>query len=335
MALIVMLAGGELWAAADASPARQAPTPAFTAGESVDWLRAHGVTDAERLLSLARPEYVPTAEPTIRAGLPDLSEPLVYALIVAQKWHDTLTPNVPLQYGLNTADGYDGGVLPLLRWVRLSTLVVPSPRPDGVLLSRLESLPDDRVLDVLGVRYVIANGGLAGRPGLQPVANFGDLQIFARPNPVPRDLLVFSASGAKDDEEVLARMRQPTFDPNREVVFSEGQTTPGDARDPIAVTPSEARPGRWRAHVSLPAAGWLLQREAWYPGWRARVDGAETPVLRVDVLYRAIPLSAGEHDVEVFFDSATFRSGLWLSLAGLVVVALLFALPILRTRVRR
>ena len=78
-------------------------------------------------------------------------------MLVAQKWHDTLTPNVPLQYGLNTADGYDGGVLPLLRWVHLSALVVPSPRPDGVLLSRLDGLPIDRVLDLLGVRYVIAN----------------------------------------------------------------------------------------------------------------------------------------------------------------------------------
>ena len=56
--------------------------------------------------------------------------------------------------------------------------------------------------------------------------------------------------------------------------------------------------------MSLPAAGYLLQREAWYPGWRARVDGVDTPVLRADLLYRAMPLGAGAHDVEISFDSS-------------------------------
>ena len=70
-----------------------------------------------------------------------MPESLVDLVLVAQKYHDTLTPNVPLQYGLSTADGYDGGVLPLLRWLHLSGLVVQSPRPDGVLLTRLEVCP--------------------------------------------------------------------------------------------------------------------------------------------------------------------------------------------------
>src|SRR5439155_23130350 len=131
LGMLVAMTGTELWAAAEASPARQAPPPAFTQGETVDWLRAHGVTDQERLLSLARPEYVPAAEDEVRAGLTSLPEPVVESVLVAQKWHDTLTPNVPLQYGLNTADGYDGGVLPLLRWLHLSGTLVQSPRPDG------------------------------------------------------------------------------------------------------------------------------------------------------------------------------------------------------------
>src|SRR5207302_935889 len=98
----------EMWAAAEASPARQAPPPAFTEGETVDWLRANGVSDQQRLLSLARPEYVPASEAEVRAGLSALPPHQVDSVLVAQKWHDTLTPNVPLQYGFNTADGYDG-----------------------------------------------------------------------------------------------------------------------------------------------------------------------------------------------------------------------------------
>src|SRR5438552_3525672 len=198
LGMLVAMTGTELWAAAEASPARQAPPPAFTQGETVDWLRAHGVTDQERLLSLARPEYVPAAEDEVRAGLTSLPEPVVESVLVAQKWHDTLTPNVPLQYGLNTADGYDGGVLPLLRWLHLSGTLVQSPRPDGVLLTRLDSLPPDRQLDLLGVRYLVANAETPGRPDLQMV-DFGDLRLFARPNPVPLSLVVFGATRAADE----------------------------------------------------------------------------------------------------------------------------------------
>jgi hypothetical protein len=324
----------------DASPARQAPPPAFTEGETVAWMRAHGVTNQERLLSLARPEYVPAAEDELRAGLSALPEPQVISVLVAQKWHDTLTPNVPLQFGLNTADGYDGGVLPLLRWLRLSSLVVEAPRADGVLLTRLDALPSDQTLDLLGVRYVIANDGTPGRSDVEMI-DFGDLRLFARPDPVPRSLIVFGATSVPTEGAALERMAKRDFDSNRELVLETTQSSVLSAQssrlNPVSVQPDVARAERWHAHVSLAQAGYLLQREAWYPGWRARVDGNDTPVLRADVLYRAVALGPGEHDVEIFFDSATFNRGALLSLGGLVIVVILLSwrwLPIMRTSVR-
>ena len=335
LGMLVALSGAELWAVADASPARQAPPPVFSQGETVDWLRAHGVTNQERLLSLARPEYVPAVEDEVRSELGPLPEPIILAVLVAQKWHDMLTPNVPLQYGLNTADGYDGGVLPLSRWLRLTTLLVPSPRSDGALWTRLESLPADRLLDLLGVRYLIANDGTPGRADMQMV-DFGDLRLFARPNAVPRSLVVFGATSAASDSAVLDRMAMADFDSNREVVL-QAPASPGFSTEPLAVMPDQVAAERWHAHVSLSQPGYLLQREAWYPGWRARVDGVETPVVRADLLFRAVALGPGEHDVEIFFDSPTFFRGTLLTGAGLVLVILLLTwrwLPIMRVRVQ-
>jgi hypothetical protein len=340
LAVLASMTGAELWAVAGASPAREAPPPAFTPGETVDWFRAHGVTNQERLLSLARPEYMPAREDEVRAGLGSLPEPLVISVLVAQKWHDTLTPNVPLQFGLNTADGYDGGVLPLLRWLHLSNLLVASPRPDGVLLTRLEELPTDRLLDLLGVRYLISNSDTQGRPDLQMV-DFGDLRLFARPNPVPRSLVVFGAARVANEAAALDSMSKIDFDSNREVLIEGAEVDVGVLRvgvDPLPVQPDQVGPEYWRGRVSLPErGGYLLQREAWYPGWRARVDGSDAPLLRADVLFRAIPLAAGDHDVEIFFDSASFWRGGLLSLGGLVIVVIMLAwrwLPIMRTSVQ-
>src|SRR5205823_6633583 len=91
----------------------------------------------------------------------------------------------------------------------------------------------------------------------------------------------------------------------------------------------------WHARVALAQPGYLLQRESWYPGWHARVDGVEVPVLRADSVFRAVALSAGNHDVEIYFDSPSFKRGALLSLAGLVVIIVLMAWrPIIRTRVQ-
>ena len=339
LSLLIVLSGAELWAVADASPARQAPPPAFTQGESVDWLRANGVSDQERLLSLARPEYVPAAEAGIRAGLSSLPPSVVDLVLVAQKWHDTLTPNVPLQFGFNTADGYDGGVLPLLRWLHLSRLVVDSPRSDGVLLTRLESIPSDRVLDLLGVRYVIANADAQATSDLQLI-DFGDLRLFRRPQVVPLSLVVFQASPVADERSALERMAAVDFDPTREVVLEGVSGAPptainGVAPDSLAVQPDTVGAERWHARVSLTRPGYLLQREAWYPGWHARVDGTEAPLLRADGLFRAVAVGAGVHDVDIYFESASFNRGTLLSGAGLVVIiVLLLYRRIIRTRVR-
>ena len=330
--VLVAMTATELWATAEPSPARQAPPPAFTQGQTVDWLRAHGVTDQERLLSMARPEYVPAAEDEVRASLSALPETLVDSVLVAQKWHDTLTPNVPLQFGFNSADGYDGGVLPLLRWLHLSALLVQSPRADGVLLTRLDAVPPDGQLDLLGVRYLIANADTPGRPDMQ-VVDFGDLLLFARPNPVPLALVVSGATSVHNEAAALARLAGSDFDSNREVVV-EGDAPSLVSQAPgVAVTPDAIGPERWHARVSLSQPGYLLQREAWYPGWRARVDGRDAPVLRADALFRAVQLGAGEHDVEIFFDSASFNRGAVVTLTGLLVIILLLAWrPIMRLR---
>lgn len=334
LVLLVGLTGGELWAAANSSPARQAPPAAFTDGELVAWFRANGVDAQQRLLSLARPEYVPASENAIRAELSSQPAAQVDQILVAQKWHDTLTPNVPLQYGLNTADGYDGGVLPLLRWLHLSGLVVQSPRPDGVLLTRLEDLPTDRTMDLLGVRYLIANEGAQPRANLQMV-DFGDLRLFIRPDPVPLSLVVFGSTAVADEDSALARMAAPDFDPTREVVVeaAAGGVAPGAAPQPISA--DVVQPERWHAHVSLQQPGFLLQRQALYPGWRARVDGADVALEHADSLFRGVPLSAGEHDVEIYFDSSSFKRGALLSIAGMVVIIVLLAWGrIIRTRVQ-
>jgi uncharacterized membrane protein YfhO len=74
------------------------------------------------------------------------------------------------------------------------------------------------------------------------------------------------------------------------------------------------------------ADGWLVLTDAGYPGWRATVDGASVEITRADVLFRAVPIPAGQHRVEFAHAPISFRIGVGISLVTLVgcVVALWF-----------
>lgn len=63
----------------------------------------------------------------------------------------------------------------------------------------------------------------------------------------------------------------------------------------------------------------LLFQDTWYPGWRASVDGVETDVLRTDMGIRALLVDRGRHRVTMEFDPGSFKLGLILSIAGIVV----------------
>jgi uncharacterized membrane protein YfhO len=79
--------------------------------------------------------------------------------------------------------------------------------------------------------------------------------------------------------------------------------------------------------TDAPQAGLLVVRDSFFPGWEARVDGQPTPLLRADVLFRAVPLPAGSHTVELTFRSRPFERGLLVAGVAAALTLLLAALP--------
>lgn len=65
--------------------------------------------------------------------------------------------------------------------------------------------------------------------------------------------------------------------------------------------------------------GWLVLRDNYFPGWVARVDGAESPIEIANFSFRAVRVPAGNHVVELAYQPTSFRIGLALSLIALLV----------------
>ncbi len=59
--------------------------------------------------------------------------------------------------------------------------------------------------------------------------------------------------------------------------------------------------------VDSPAPAYLILRDAYYPGWTASVNGQSTPILRANVVFRALRVPAGQSRVVFAFEPQLWR----------------------------
>jgi len=74
----------------------------------------------------------------------------------------------------------------------------------------------------------------------------------------------------------------------------------------------------------------LVVQDAFWPGWRASIDGQPTGILAADYLVRAVRWPTGRHALELVYDPPELRTGLALSALGALLVLILAGLAVRR-----
>jgi len=157
--------------------ARSLPHTQPTAPQAVYDLRtapAHLLTDpahttldpaaAGRFLSLSTTGFDPGDLADLRRILregtpPQLDQRAFDELLVALKAQEILAPNLSLLWRIPAVDGFDGGVLPLQRYLDFLTLFISPDQlvPDGRLREQIDTVPAADLLGLLNVQYVITD----------------------------------------------------------------------------------------------------------------------------------------------------------------------------------
>jgi hypothetical protein len=405
-----------------------------------------------------------------------LSPRAIYDYVVAAKRKEILAPNLPLAWHAYAVDGYDGGLLPLARYVQLQRLFLEPDEilTDGRLREGLDEIPPARLLSLLGVRYVItdkvydawvdnvfydlsldaaltgstaatgttadvirkdvpaftatgmsllsylegagqvANGTPVARVDLQtvdgqalsfllragidtaegiytenvrhsqaPIArawrdqpagsyylarldwqepaqiarleiaalpfdgasvppeitvhirgctliderdgsnvpvllstagdyrqvHSGDVKIYEVRDALPRAYVVHRTRVVTDDEAALAAMADPAFEPGQEALLAAGQALQEAPLAPPEVRVTAYAPEAIAIQATLESPGYLILSDAWYPGWRATVDGERAVIERANTMFRAIYLPAGAHEVHLTYHPVSFYAG--------------------------
>ncbi len=175
-------------------------------------------------------------------------------------------------------------------------------------------------------------------PVKSPELGYRDLRVFENLKALPRVWPVFHAEPLPDQDQLqlirgeVMESREIPFDPTRTALID-----PADAAklDPVLFKPAEPgevsetvsivkrKPDRMEISTEVNRPFLLVMSEVTFPGWRAKIDGREAELLRINYLLRGLALAPGKHTVEVFYWPRSMIIGAWISLAGAVFLMVL------------
>jgi hypothetical protein len=200
---------------------------------------------------------------------------------------------------------------------------------------------DSPLLDLLNVRYMIVpavaqpeQSVLRELKDTHPTVYSDDrVDVLENRDALPRAWIVHSAKQAPRTE-TLKLLNSGAVDPRRTALL---ERPPPDLARPDNASADRASLTKYEAdRISLRtytgAPGLLMLSEAYYPAWKAYVDGRPVPLYVADHVLRAVPVPAGGHMVEMRYESSPLRVGLAVSLISYLV---LIALAVAGTRRRR
>ncbi len=151
----------------------------------------------------------------------------------------------------------------------------------------------------------------------------------------PRAYVAGSVYDSTSATETLTRMSSPQYDPAQEVILAgdSGSVSPADVSGTagtVEIVKHQPNSVVLKAELSRP--GYVILLDRFDTNWHATIDGKETPVLRVNHLFRAVRAEAGQHEVRFDFHQRGLGAGLVISAATLAALATLFGMELRRQR---
>ncbi|URX63540.1 YfhO family protein [Luteibacter anthropi] len=213
--------------------------------------------------------------------------------------------NTGMLLGISSTQGYNP-----LRYALYEAWY--SPRESSAVptvTSPYNALPENRLDDLLGVRYLVIGhradlAPVSPPPDYVPAGRFRDVDIWRNERAYPRILnpraLRLLNVGEKPAPDEFARTNfaqtmwiTPRDEEDATQVSGIAQT----CRGVVTVRDISSTHTRMQLTSSATSPGWLALGELDHPGWLAELDDTPLPIHRANGMFRAVCLPAGEHRV--------------------------------------
>lgn len=150
----------------------------------------------------------------------------------------------------------------------------------------------------------------------------GDVKVYENLDVRPRAYLVHNTLEAGNVQQARELLASGTNLADAAIVEQmpalHATASAGDQAQLLSYSPESVKVQTVSQEESL-----LVLSDAFYPGWLAAIDGQAAPIHATNVLFRGVRVPAGEHIVTFDYAPQSWRVGLWLTGAGIVLIVLL------------
>lgn len=180
-----------------------------------------------------------------------------------------------------------------------------------------ETQGDLRYRSLLAVNYFIGRNPTRADQTIAFDGKSG-LKVFVNPNAFPRARMVHVAVSESDEAGVISATLNPNTDLHRTVVLQE--PSPGlDSCEGGSVQVQRYRPTSVVLRANSPCRAMVIFADAWFPGWKAFVDGRPARIYPAYNVIRGVVVDAGDHDVTMIYRPASVFTGMILAFVGIVL----------------
>jgi hypothetical protein len=128
----------------------------------------------------------------------------------------------------------------------------------------------------------------------------------------PRVAWVGEAVSARTNGEAIKAARAVDFDPTKKVII-EGEVNQSTSSGTGSIRITQYGTESLNVMIDSTSDGWFYINDVWYPGWKAWVNGEETPVYRANGTFRAVRVPSGQHTVFMKYESTYLNLGIWIA----------------------
>lgn len=227
--------------------------------------------------------------------------------------------NMGMLEGIENVGGYD--VIVLKDYSEFINFAQGLPVDEPNIAMTIQGVSP--MLDLLNVKYYVLEPTMnIPLPGFDLVFQNERYKVYRNNEALPRSFVVHDTWVIKDRDAIFQHMASPRFDPTSHAIIEETiDTVPfhPTVRSPLPRI-IEHSPNRVTAEAYLREPGLLVLADAYYPGWKAFVDGKETKIYRANYVMRGVHVPKGQHVIQFRYDPLSFKVGALISVISLCLV---------------
>jgi len=237
---------------------------------------------------------------------------------------------------------YDNRYLPFVR-----TLLGAQPGSEGIdrFTGSAETIFDTplqrRFLALSSVEYVGTQQNLSSVSSQFSLVFSAPLvHIYHFAGALPRLAVYSAATVVNSDEDALEALAGTSFDPHSAALVTQDGPAARDAVAHLAGPRRAVAAGTIVTYssqfiqgtVDARTSSLVVLNDTYYPGWIAYVDGSESPIVVANYMFRGVFVSPGHHVVTFRYRPASFRIGLIITLASILIAASLLGIGMVKAK---